>query len=160
MLIYLRFLFTHTMNTWQHNMGPIHVWPDPFFPHAWKGAGHETRALLGVFFYFMALLYAVLSGVFWTIIFFCLVYRLACYTLSRKKKTKLIRGGTGNTWGCNFYMGTQNGSKNEIWHDKILIHALELKLRPFKVRGRWGNTAIVLHYICVDVWESTSSWET
>ena len=23
-------------------MGPIHVCPDPFSPHAWKGAGHET----------------------------------------------------------------------------------------------------------------------
>ena len=28
---------------------------------------------------------------------------------------------------------------------------------PFLLRGRWGNTAIVLHYVCVDVWESTSS---
>ena len=30
-------------------------------------------------------------------------------------------------------MGTQNGSKNEIRYEKILIHSLELKLRPFKV---------------------------
>ena len=22
--------------------GPIHIWPDPFSPHAWKGAGDET----------------------------------------------------------------------------------------------------------------------
>ena len=22
---------------------------------------------------------------------------------------------------------------------------------PFLLRGRWGNTAIVLHYVCVDV---------
>ena len=28
---------------------------------------------------------------------------------------------------------------------------------PFLLRGRWSNTAIVLHYVCVDVWESTSS---
>ena len=28
---------------------------------------------------------------------------------------------------------------------------------PFLLRGGWGNTAIVLHYVCVDVWESTSS---
>ena len=28
---------------------------------------------------------------------------------------------------------------------------------PFLLRGRWANTAIVLHYVCVDVWESTSS---
>ena len=28
---------------------------------------------------------------------------------------------------------------------------------PFLLRCRWGNTAIVLHYVCVDVWESTSS---
>ena len=28
---------------------------------------------------------------------------------------------------------------------------------PFFLRGRWDNTAIVLHYVCVDVWESTSS---
>ena len=26
---------------------------------------------------------------------------------------------------------------------------------PFLLRGRWGNTAIV--FVCVDVWESTSS---
>ena len=45
-LIYSRFLFTHTRNTWRHTFlgdtGPIHVWPDPFSPRAWKGAGHET----------------------------------------------------------------------------------------------------------------------
>ena len=23
--------------------GPIHVYPDPFSPHALKGAGHETK---------------------------------------------------------------------------------------------------------------------
>ena len=28
---------------------------------------------------------------------------------------------------------------------------------PFLLRGRWGNTAIVFHYVCVDVWESTFS---
>ena len=27
---------------------------------------------------------------------------------------------------------------------------------PFLLRGRWGNTATVLHHVCVDVWESTS----
>ena len=27
----------------------------------------------------------------------------------------------------------------------------------FLLRGRWGNTAIVLHYVCVDVWEGTVS---
>ena len=34
------------------------------------------------------------------------------YTQSRKKKKDLnnvIHGGTGSTWGHNFYMGTQNG---------------------------------------------------
>ena len=36
------------------------------------------------------------------------------YTLSRKKNNKIIRGGTGSSWGHNFYMGTQNGSKHEI----------------------------------------------
>ena len=30
------------------------------------------------------------------------------------RKEKIIHGGTGNTWGCNFYMGTQNGSINKI----------------------------------------------
>ena len=33
--------------------------------------------------------------------------------------------------GDNFYMGMQNGSKLEIWPERMLIHALELKLRPF-----------------------------
>ena len=28
---------------------------------------------------------------------------------------------------------------------------------PFLLRGRWHNTAIVLHCTCMDVWESTSS---
>ena len=42
-------------------------------------------------------------------------------------------GGIESTWGDNFYTGTQNGSKYKIWHEKILIHALELKLRPFEV---------------------------
>ena len=41
--------------------------------------------------------------------------------------------GVGSTWGDNFYMGTQNGSKLEIWRRGILIHTLELKLRPFEV---------------------------
>ena len=26
---------------------------------------------------------------------------------------------------------------------------------PFLLRGRWGNTAIVLHCACMDVWESS-----
>ena len=26
--------------------GPYHVWSDPFSPHAWKGAGHETNFVL------------------------------------------------------------------------------------------------------------------
>ena len=42
-------------------------------------------------------------------------------------------GGFGSTWGDNFYMGTQNGSKLEVWPWGILIHTLELKLRPFEV---------------------------
>ena len=42
-------------------------------------------------------------------------------------------GGIGSTWGDNFYMGTQNGSKHEIGHEKISIDTLELKLRPFEV---------------------------
>ena len=46
--------------------------------------------------------------------FFCLVCTVACYTLSRKKDTKIIHGGIGSTWKRNFYMSTQNGSKNEI----------------------------------------------
>ena len=36
------------------------------------------------------------------------------YTLSRKKNKIKIHGGFGSTWGDNFYMGTQNGSKLEI----------------------------------------------
>ena len=43
--------------------------------------------------------YMVVSGQF----FFCLV----CGFLKKKGK-KIIRGGTGSTWGHNFYMGTQN----------------------------------------------------
>ena len=38
------------------------------------------------------------------------------YTLSIKKANlnNVIHGGFGSTWGHNFYMGTQNGSKLEI----------------------------------------------
>ena len=42
-------------------------------------------------------------------------------------------GGIGSTWGDNFHMDMQNGSKHEILHEKILIDALELKLLPFEV---------------------------
>ena len=31
-----------------------------------------------------------------------------------KKNREEIHGGSGSTWGDNFYMGTQNGSKLEI----------------------------------------------
>ena len=56
------------------------------------------------------------------------------YTPSRKKKKKKkIHGGFRSTWGDNFFMGTQNGSKLEIWPWGILIHTLELKLQPFEV---------------------------
>ena len=39
-------------------------------------------------------------------------------------------GEIGSTWEDNFYMGAQNGSK---YDEIILIHTLELKLRPFEV---------------------------
>ena len=55
-----------------------------------------------------------LCGGFWTIFFLLSVWS-PCYTLSRKKNNKIIRGGTGSSWGHNFYMGTQNGSKHKIW---------------------------------------------
>ena len=42
-------------------------------------------------------------------------------------------GGVGSTWGDDFYMGTQNGSKLEICLWGILIHTFELKLRHFEV---------------------------
>ena len=68
--------------------------------------------------------------------FFCLVWA-PCYTLIthqvEKKKKKKIHGGFRSTWGDNFFMGTQNGSKLEIWPWGILIHTLELKLQPFEV---------------------------
>ena len=51
-------------------------------------------------------------------------------TLSKRFLQKII---FGSTWGDNFYMSTQNGSKYKIWWQIILIHALELKLWPFEV---------------------------
>ena len=42
-------------------------------------------------------------------------------------------GGVGSTWGENFYVGMQNGSKLEIWLRGILTHTLEVKLRPFEI---------------------------
>ena len=62
--------------------------------------------------------------------FFFLLSVWPRYTLSRNK---LIHGGIGSTLECNFYMGMQNGSKNEIWHENNLIHALEFKLRSLEV---------------------------
>jgi hypothetical protein len=56
--------------------------------------------------------------------FFCLVCNL-----EKKYLNNLIHGGSGSTWGYNFYMGTQNGLKLEISWQGILIHPLELKLR-------------------------------
>ena len=45
------------------------------------------------------------------VVFFGLVSGL----LEKKNKIKIIiHGGFGSTWGDNFYMGTQNGSKLEI----------------------------------------------
>jgi hypothetical protein len=45
----------------------------------------------------------------------------------KTKVFNLIRGGIGSTWGDDFYMDMQNGSK---LGQGILIHALE---RPFEV---------------------------
>ena len=41
-------------------------------------------------------------------------------------------GGLG-VFGDNFYTGTQNGSKLDIWWNRFLIHTFELKLWPFEV---------------------------
>ena len=38
--------------------------------------------------------------------------------------------------------------------DEELVTTVTL---PFLLRGMWGNTAIILHYVCVNVWESTSN---
>ena len=35
-------------------------------------------------------------------------------SLKKKELNNLIRGALGSTWGHNFYMGMQNGSKLEI----------------------------------------------
>ena len=43
---------------------------------------------------------ALLLEVIWTNCFLL--------SVSARKKKDLIRGGIGNTWGHNFYMGTQN----------------------------------------------------
>ena len=44
----------------------------------------------------------------------------------------IIRGGGrgfGSTWGCNFYMGTQNGSKLDLTCiGGLLIHTFELEI--------------------------------
>ena len=54
------------------------------------------------------------------------------------------------------HMSTQNGSHLEIWWNRILIHALELKLRPFKV----------FPYVCIgkpcvcNVFRPRATWKT
>jgi hypothetical protein len=39
-------------------------------------------------------------------------------------------GGFGSTWGDNFYMGTQNRSNNDIWHEIFLY--LTISYGPLK----------------------------
>ena len=69
----------------------------------------------------MLLYFVVLSGQF----FFLLSVSVP--------RNNLIRGPFGSTSGHTFYMSMQNGSKLEVWPDRILIHALELKLWHFEV---------------------------
>ena len=67
-----------------------------------------------------------------------------------------IHGGFRSTWGDNFYMGTQNESKLEIWPDRILIHAFESKLRPFEV---FPYVFIGKPCVC-NVFRSCAMWKT
>ena len=60
---------------------------------------------------------------------------LLSVSVAQKKKTIMniiIRGGGrgfGSTWGRNFYMGTQNGSKLDLTCiGGLLIHTFELEI--------------------------------
>ena len=46
--------------------------------------------------------------------------------LHTKGLRNIVCGGTGSTWGHNFYMGVQIESKLEIWWRRLLIQASEL----------------------------------
>ena len=83
--------------------------------------------------------------------FFCLEYRLAW---KKSKLNNLIHGGFGSTWGHNFCTGMQNGSKLEIWPERILIYSLELKLQPFEV---FPYVCIVMPFI-YNVFRPCAKW--
>ena len=52
---------------------------------------------------------------------------------------------------ATFYMGTQNGSKLEIWWRGLLIHASEFKLRQFEVFHYYVCIGKLYVYICIDL---------
>ena len=70
------------------------------------------------------------------------------------EKRKLIPSMLGSTWGDNFYMGMQNGSKLEIWPERNLIHTLELKIWHFKV---FPYVCIGKPYVC-NVLRPRATW--
>ncbi len=70
-------------------------------------------------------------------IFLLSVHGSLLHTKKKKKKYHfklyITHGGFVSTWGHNFYMGMQKGSRLEIWSQGILIHTIELKIWHFKI---------------------------
>ena len=123
-------------------MGGAWVWLITCRPHSQLCSGIHWKACFSLckdswkyIAYRRCTSVATLYAVFQTSLFFSLLSvwfprrrnKSKNYTLSRKD---LIRGASG---GYNLYMGMQNGSKLEIWHERILIHVLELKLWHLEV---------------------------
>ena len=74
---------------------------------------------------------------------------LVCGWLVEKS---IIYGAFGSTWGYNFYMSTQNGSKLEIWSKRIMIHALELKLWHLEVFPCLSREGMHLQWFTWGAW--------
>ena len=68
--------------------------------------------------------------------FSCLVYRLTCYTLCRKKTKKinnnLMFGALDNPWRYNFCMGMRSSMRLEQWWFRIFDSHLYLKDMPLE----------------------------
>ena len=71
---------------------------------------------------------------------------------------KIIHGAV-HAWGHNFYTDMQNGLKLKIWHEKIMIHALELKYFPYVCAGKPCICNVFSHSVYyLDIWSTIFAW--
>ena len=97
-------------------------------------------------------IYNAPAQLWWFLDFFFL---LSVSTSWKKRKflNNLIHGGCGSTWGHNFYMSTQNGSKLEIWPERIFDPRFRIKVTalssfPMFVQGSHAFAMFSAHALC------------